>query len=206
MTVANPTLAPAPDTPTPTQQLTGRVAGLRTRVGTGDLDRLLLIVGGLLLPLGVLLIVLAWLGASHTVLLFEQISYMISGGLLGLALVFIGGFVYFTYWQTLMVREGREQALRMEAVLERIEVLLTDSAAHAAVAGATDAAISRPSGTRSRKAPAGDVGATVLLATPTGTMLHRPECQVVTGRDDLRRLPRDAAGFEPCRICRPDLG
>lgn len=178
--------------PTPTEALGGRVRGLRTRVGAGQLDRALLLIGGLLLPLGILLIVLAWLGASHTVLLFEQIPYMISGGLLGLALVFVGGFVYFTYWQTLMVREGRDQARRTEAVLERIEALLSSSTGVAATTA------------RPAASPAG-VAQVVLLATPTGTMLHRGTCQVVSGRDDLRRVPAGTPGFQPCRICRPDL-
>jgi hypothetical protein len=164
----------------PASELADRVRSLRVRSDAFNLDRLLLIVGGVLLPLGLLLIVLAWLGASHTVLLFEQIPYMISGGILGLALVFIGGFVYFTYWQTLMVREGREHSRRVEDLLVHIE-------AHLSASGGGQAA---PEVAR-------------LLATPTGTMLHRPSCQVVAGRKDLRRVALGTSGFEPCRICRP---
>ncbi|MHB1854092.1 MAG: hypothetical protein ACYCS2_03435 [Acidimicrobiales bacterium] len=174
--------------------LASRVKSLRTQVAEGRLDRALLMVGGLLLPLGLLLIVLAWLGASHTVLLFEQVPYMISGGLLGLALVFVGGFVYFAYWQTLLVREGREQARRLESVLERIESHLSTAADQAVTARATG------SGIRTRPA------VTTWLATPTGTMLHRPDCQVVKDRGDLHRVAAGAKGYEPCRICRPDLG
>ena len=172
--------------------LASRVQTLRTQVSAGRLDRLLLIVGGLLLPLGLLLIVLAWLGASHTVLLFEQVPYLISGGLLGLALVVVGGFIYFAYWQTLLVREGREQVRRLESVLERIASHLSDAADQAVSARAT--------GQASRNQP----GAGTWLATPTGTMLHRPNCQVVRGRDDLLRVSAGARGYEPCRICRPD--
>ncbi|HVA44516.1 MAG TPA: hypothetical protein VNF50_13625 [Acidimicrobiales bacterium] len=172
--------------------LASRVQALRTQVAAGRLDRGLLIVGGVLLPLGLLLIVLAWLGASHTVLLFEQIPYMISGGLLGLALVVVGGFVYFAYWQTLLVREGREQARRLESVLERIESHLSTAAGESVSARANGPAGIKP-------------GSATWLATPTGTMLHRPNCQVVKGRADLRRVAPGAKGYEPCRICRPDL-
>jgi hypothetical protein len=170
----------------PATDLASGIRGLRLRSGPVNFDRLLLIVGGVLLPLGLLLIVLAWLGASHTVLLFEQIPYMISGGLLGLALVFIGGVVYFTYWQTLLVREGRDQSRRVEDLLVRIE-------SHLAAASGSPPSATSPAGGR----------APVYLATPTGTMLHRPTCQVVAGRSQVRRVALGTAGFEPCRLCRP---
>ena len=116
-----------PDASGAFEDLAARARTLSTQVQRGRYDRLLLIVGGLLLPLGLLLIVLAWLGASHTVLVFEQIPYLISGGLLGLGLVIVGGFVYFAYWQTLLVREGRDQARRVEGLLERIEAHLSEA-------------------------------------------------------------------------------
>jgi hypothetical protein len=34
-------------------------------------------------------------------------------------------------------------------------------------------------------------------------MLHRPDCAVVAGRDGLVKLPADAKGYKPCRICDP---
>jgi hypothetical protein len=175
----------------PAADLAVRARALRVRPGSVNLDRILLVIGGVLLPLGLLLIVLAWLGASHTVLLFEQIPYMISGGLLGLALVFIGGFIYFTYWQTLLVREGRDQSRRVEELLVRIESHLASAADQAEPP-------SLPSRARSTTA------SPRLLATPTGTMLHRSTCQVVAGRSELRRVTLGTAGFEPCRLCRPD--
>ena len=162
---------------TPTAQLAGRVTRLRTRVGEGGADRAVLAVGGMLLPLGILLVILGWLGASHTVLVFEQIPYMVSGGFLGLALVFVGGFVYFNYWQTLLVREARSHNEQVVAGLARIEALLAGTAAP-------------------RRRAAGE-----FVATPTGSMIHRPDCAVVASRDDLRPVAADAAGFEPCRIC-----
>src|SRR5260370_11862656 len=84
----------------PAAQLAERAARLRTRSRTIPLDRWLLIVGGSLLPLGLLLIILGWMGAAHTVLLFEQVPYLLSGGLLGLGLVFAAGFIYFAYRPT----------------------------------------------------------------------------------------------------------
>jgi hypothetical protein len=117
----------------PAAQLAERAARLRTRSGPVSLDRWLLTVGGLLLPLGLFVILLGWMGAAHTALVFEQVPYLLSGGLLGLGLVIIGGFVYFAYWQSLLVRESREYYERTRehdaqllAALGRIESALRE--------------------------------------------------------------------------------
>jgi hypothetical protein len=182
----------------PTTQLADRVRGLRTRAGTGELDRALLIVGGVLLPLGVLVVFLGWLGTSHTVLLFEQIPYLVSGGMLGLALVVVGGFVYFTYWQTILVRESRAHNRALLATLDRIEGLLGQTGA----LPASPAAPARP-GRPARSAPLVASADGQLVATATGTMLHRRDCSVVAGRENLRLVAVGTPGFEPCRICQP---
>lgn len=88
-------------------------AARRLRPGAGELDRVLLVGGAVVLPLGLILIVLGWVGASRTTLVFEQNAYLISGGMLGLGLVFAGGFAYFAWWLTKLVREGREQHDRL---------------------------------------------------------------------------------------------
>lgn len=67
------------------------VEGLATRARTGDLVRLVLVPGAASVVLGILLILLGWVGAARTARQIEQIPYLISGGLLGLALVFLGG-------------------------------------------------------------------------------------------------------------------
>jgi hypothetical protein len=99
-----------------------QLQGLRTRrLGTG---RVLLIAGALMVPLGVCLILLAWQGASNTPLVFEQIPYMISGGLLGLGLMVLGGLVYFGYWLSLLVKESRLERREMIALLSDIRTRL----------------------------------------------------------------------------------
>jgi hypothetical protein len=67
-------------------------------------------LGGVFITLGLALVVVGWIGASRTVLVAGQIPYLISGGLLGLAFVFLGGFLYFGYWLAMLVRDGRERA------------------------------------------------------------------------------------------------
>jgi CHASE3 domain sensor protein len=102
------------------ERLAARAQALRTRARAGTFDRWLLIVGGVLVPLGILLVVLGWLGASNTPVVFEQIPFVISGGLLGLALVFIGVMTYFAYWLTLLIRESREQRRQLASQQQQI--------------------------------------------------------------------------------------
>lgn len=178
--------APAMDSTARQERLAGRVSRLRTRTGAGSLDRWLLLTGGVLLPLGFLVVVMGWIGASRTPLLFEQIPYLISGGLLGLALVVAGGFVYFAYWQTLLVRESRTAREDLQAALARLEVLLS-----ASLTGGASTAPTTPNG------PAG------LVATAAGSMVHRPDCAVVVGRPNLRAASPDEPGLTACGLCDP---
>ncbi len=145
---------------------------LRSRRGPGGpSDRWLLVVGGTLMPLGVVLILLGWYGAAQTVLPFEQTPYLISGGILGLALVFGGGFLYFAYWLTLLVRESRSERERVAEHQARLERLLVE------LAGRVGQASSVPAAER-------------VVTTPSGTLLHRPDCVATIGP---RRRRRDLA-------------
>jgi hypothetical protein len=185
MTTTSPSLASSigGERQSRSARLAERVHQLRTRTATGSYDRWLLIIGGLLMPLGVLFIILGWVGVSHTPLPFEQNSYLISGGVLGLALVFAGGFVYFAYWQTVRIRESREQTNRLAEALSRVEALLA----------------TRPSSGATRAPAAGST----FVATPNGSIFHRPGCTVVAGRDDLSSVNPQRTKLEPCRICTP---
>ena len=172
------------------ERLAGRVSRLRSRSGDGSLDRWLLLVGGALMPLGFLLVILGWAGASRTPLLFEQVPYMISGGLLGVALVFAGGFLYFAYWQTLLVRESRTARADLQTSLGRLETLLASGAMlELSGPGAPSAA--------------GSNGHMQLVATESGSMMHRPDCAVVVSRSNLRTVPADAPGLTACGLCAP---
>ena len=162
-------------------RLRGGVRGLGRSRNMGQLlERSLLVAGSVLLPLGVILIVLGWYGASHTPWLFEQIPYALSGGILGLGLIFAGGFLYFGYWLTRVVKENRRQTELLVAAITRLEGL--------AGGGGNGA---------------GPTADGMLVATATGSMLHRPDCPIVVGREGLRRVAPDAKGYEPCKICDP---
>jgi hypothetical protein len=156
-------------------RLADRFRALSTR-GAADLDRWLLIAGGVALPLGIVLILLGWAGSSRTPFVFEQIPYLISGGLLGMALVFAGGFVYFTYWQTRSVRETREHQREVLAALDHIASLLGSE---------VPASSSR------------------LVSTAKGAMFHREDCPVAQRAKDLRTVRGTERGLRPCGICNP---
>ena len=170
-----------------TDRLRSGVARLRTRGRSGvSMERWLLIVGGGMIVVGLPVILLGWYGASKTPYVFEQLPYLISGGLLGLALAVVGGLFYFAYWVTKQIQETRRQTEQTQDALGQIRDLL------AAGATANAAASGRPS-----------LGNGALVATAKGTMFHRSDCVVVAGRDDLRAVDPDAQGFEPCKICDP---
>ncbi|MCU1596189.1 MAG: hypothetical protein JWO12_3581 [Frankiales bacterium] len=178
------------------ERLTANIRALRVpRAGFSVSDRWMLYIGGTLLPLGLVLVILGWQGASHTVLTFEQIPYLISGGLLGLALVFAGGFVYFAYWMTLMVRENRLMRADLVSVLGRMELLMQETALPVA-------APRRVAGPRA-PAAATTVVAPDLVATKTGTMIHRADCVAVQNRDNLRPVSATTKGLTPCALCDP---
>ncbi len=66
------------------------------------------------------------------------------------------------------------------------------------------AAPSRPGTVPDAWEPTGEVPVTagpVLLATPRGTLLHRPQCPVVAKRSDLRSIPAGTDGFGYCSMC-----
>jgi hypothetical protein len=163
------------------RSLTSSIAALRGRRVNVSLEGLFLTVGALCLPIGVIVIVLGWYGAAHTGHLYEQNDYLISGGLLGLGLIFIGGFLYFGYWMTRQIRateSGSQQTLR---ALARLEEKMGASAGGAVAVGATG----------------------VFVATEHGSMLHRPNCPAVAGKSVRILDQADTATYRPCSICMP---
>jgi hypothetical protein len=156
------------------------VAKLRPR-GRQLPDRYLLVAGGVLVPLGLVLIVIGWYGSAQTTLDFEQTPYLISGGILGLALVFTGGLLYFSFWLTQLVRDGRTEALRTQEHHARVELALARIAA---------AATTQPK-------------AAALVVTAGGSMLHRPECAATDGQV-TRKAGNATRGLTLCGLCRPE--
>jgi len=150
-------------------------------------EQMLAIISAILLPLGIALILLGWYGAAHTPYLFEQVPYLISGGLLGVGLAVVGGLVYFGSWVARGAAEQRRQGEEVAGLLKEIREELR-------------ARPTEPSAKRSPAAANGHAGD--LVATAKGGMLHRPDCAVVAGRTDLRHVST-SEGLTPCTLCAP---
>ncbi len=79
------------------EALASKVEDFSVRSG-GARERQIQLGAGALLVVGVLLVLGAWWGASGTTRLHEQMSYMISGGLGGIALIIVGATLYVRVW------------------------------------------------------------------------------------------------------------
>ncbi|GCD90748.1 hypothetical protein [Nocardioides sp. LS1] len=138
--------------------------------------------GAILLPLGLVVIVLGWYGAANTPYQYDQLSYLVSGGLLGLGLTFAGGFLYFGAWLARMAADQKETAKRLADTL----LALADVTSRAAA--------SRSDGL--------DVSGLPVTAGDGATM-HRRDCQLIAHRADLHPVGEDNAHLTTCRVCRP---
>jgi hypothetical protein len=138
--------------------------------------------------LGLIVVLLGWWGAAHSLYVFEQLPYLISGGLLGVGLIFLGAFFYFAHWMTQLVKEHRAQS---GALLEAIQRLQDQLMQQPDVASAPSATASS-NGTHP----------SILVATERGTMAHRPECVVVAEKSGLRQVSEDD-DLAPCKLCEP---
>ncbi len=136
-------------------------------------------VGAILLPLGLVVIVLGWYGAANTPYQYDQLSYLVSGGLLGLGLTFCGGFLYFGAWLARIAADGRDSSKRLADTL----LLLAEAS------GSTGAATA-------------DLGAIPVVAGD-GTTMHRRDCSLIAHREDLRAVGEANAHLTACRVCRP---
>lgn len=143
-------------------------------------DRLMEVVALVLLPLGIAALLVGWWGVASNGHVFLQLPYLASGGLLGLALLLAAGFIHLASW---ISRTAAVQRRQNEELLRAVTQL------HAVLAGAGAGA----NGQRPH-----------YVATPSGTMFHRPDCAIVTGREDCHEVdPDDDAGMQPCGMCAP---
>jgi hypothetical protein len=157
------------------------------RAARPRVEGLLGVVAAVLLPLGLLVILLGWYGAAHSPYLWEQVPYLISGGLVGLALVVGAGLLYFGSWLTRSAAAQQRATEDMASVLREIRAELAQRPADPAPVNGSR---------RSRPASA-------FVATARGSMWHRPDCAVVAGREDLRPVEADGGGLRPCALCDP---
>lgn len=103
------------------------VAGIAKKAQTGDLLRMLVLPGAVMLLGGFLAMFLGWFGASRSFREVEQLPYLISGGLFGLGLVFVGSLLLSSVLWMRMLGTFREQAEEHTArQLEALETRLLE--------------------------------------------------------------------------------
>jgi hypothetical protein len=116
---------PAGDGPTPVQTRLQRLAlvvdGARRRRSDRDVRKVIQWLGGLAIGLGFVAIVLGWYGTAHSPYLYQEIPYLISGGLLGVALVIGGGVLVRGAWSMRQVEEARRNAVAIVRSVDRLE-------------------------------------------------------------------------------------
>ena len=191
--------AAAPSTD-PQARLSAGVDGLRVGGRRSVDERTLMVLGGVLVPVGLLVILLGWFGASRTPNVFEQVPYLISGGLLGLALVFLGAFLYFAHWLTRLVQEQRTRSAAVVDAVNRLAEAL-DRRPPPVMPAAVVQATAGNGGGGARPPAVAEVTAD-LVVTGSGTLAHRRSCRVVVGKAGVRPVAASER-LAACRLCRP---
>jgi len=149
--------------------------------------------GLLVVALGLLAIGLGWNGmaggggqVNGTSDLRAQLPWLVSGGILGLALVVFGAAM-------LIVHNARTDRARLEAKLDEVVA----SMARTTTPSFTGSSLST--------APIAAGSATdVVVAGPSA--FHRTDCRLVQGRDDADLITTNDAksrSLKPCRVCKP---
>jgi hypothetical protein len=134
---------------------------------------------------GAITLIVTWYKISGLALIAEQLPYLASGGLGGLALVIAGASC---------LSAGR--SARIEA---RLVELLSIATEPVPGAGGANELASPP-----QSAAASDAGSDTTVTTVTGgTTYHRPNCRLVAGKE-TSTLPLSEAtgqGLTPCPVC-----
>lgn len=113
-------------TPVPTrlQRLAAVVDRARPGRSSRNVRKWLEWIGMALVAFGFVCILLGWYGAANSPYLYEEIPYVISGGLLGVALVIGGGVLVRSAWTMRQIEEERRNALAIVRSVDRLERIL----------------------------------------------------------------------------------
>lgn len=147
------------------------------------------VLGYILVAAGLIALLLGWYGVSGESLVAKQIPYLASGGLLGVALVVLGG--RFMLMQDLHRDSGR---------LDRLETMVNEL--HAALLARPDAPGRLVRGSATSTAN----GASEYMVVPGGQSFHKPDCPMLEGKDRATRIKAATVakrGLMPCPLCEP---
>jgi hypothetical protein len=152
--------------------------------------------GGVLMPLGILIICLGWYGSAHAHYDYDQNTYLISGGVLGLGLTFLGGFLYFGAWLARMASDQRRSSAQLtDAMLALADVV-------AVRARTTSEPILGAGYPTQSFAISPD---SELVRAGSNATVHRRSCALIASRPDLHEYVDDGGPVTTCRVCKPEL-
>jgi hypothetical protein len=111
--------------PAPTSDRVGELevalGRVRARSSKDASELVLARAAAVFLGLGILIALLGWLGASRTPWVFEQIPFLLSGGMLGVAVAALGGFLLLGHHTAVLVHDRRRGTGELLEELERLE-------------------------------------------------------------------------------------
>jgi hypothetical protein len=148
-----------------------------------NLQLILFAAGAVMMPLGLVVIGLGWYGTAHSHYDYDQRTYLISGGIMGLGIAFVGGFLYFGAWLAKMANDQRESSRQLAESLNLLTGYLAQQQTGHGRNGSTD-------------------GSELVLAGD-GHTIHRRDCPLISARSDLRPLTGTETNLITCRVCRP---
>jgi len=119
-----PQLEPSTPVPTRLQRLAAVVDRARPGRNGRNVRKWMETIGMSLIVFGFVCILLGWYGAAHSPYLYQEVPYLISGGLLGVALVIGGGVFVHCAWNMRRVEEDRRNALAIVRSVDRLERIL----------------------------------------------------------------------------------
>ncbi len=171
--------------------------------------------GQFLFVLGFICLLIGYLGVSREVFVGRQIPYLVSGGLVGVALVSLGS-------RYVLIEDMRRDFGRLERLEEAVQDLrsallappdaprLDDLPPQSPAPGSSAHDGSATTGPRSARSyaprsPGNGRPGTVVVVNGGGSY-HRSECPVVAGKELLSRVTPEAAqheGLRACRMCNP---
>ncbi len=144
------------------------------------------VVGWVLVAIGVVMIVVGYIGVAHQVLVAKQIPYLVSGGILGVAVVGVG----VMFIATEQVRHDADRLDHLERMVDELHHVL----------------LSRPDAPSAavEEQPAQQLAA-ALVALPEGDRYHTDDCRVVQGKGVQSVTARviKRRSLAPCPLCEP---
>jgi hypothetical protein len=152
------------------------------------------VLGYVLVGLGLLALLLGWYGVSGESLVAKQLPFLASGGLLGVALVVLGG-------RFMLIQDLRRDSGR----LDHLETMVNEL--HAALLARPDAP-GRVAHSRETSAAAAANGHSDYMILPGGQSFHLAGCAMLEGKDRASHIkPATAAkrGLIPCPLCEPTV-